>query len=171
MLETSWHIASKVGAILLLLSLSIGCEKINCDREEPTLEHDTLRLNDARDSLVFLLNFEDCQGDIGHIGDIDSTTIRSVRTFMFELIDGDWQRWYPLNLDDTVVFFSVIPGSRKNREGWLLKGVIEQKFGLSNLRQNSDTIRFETYIIDQAENKSNIVVSPAFIFPQAYQPN
>mgnify|MGYP001395978745 CR=1 FL=1 len=168
--KRTWNITSKVAAIALLLAANVACDKINCEEEPPSLAHDTLRLNDSRDSLIFLLEFEDCQGDIGHIGQIDSTTIRSVRTFMFELIDGEWERWFPDNLDDTVGFFSVIPGSRKNREGWLLKGTIEQKFGLSNLRQNSDTIRFETYILDQAENKSNTVVSPSFIFPEAYRP-
>jgi hypothetical protein len=168
--KRTWNITSKVAAIGLLVAANLACEKINCEEEAPSLAHDTLQLNDTRDSLIFLLDFEDCQGDIGHIGQIDSNTIRSVRTFMFERIDGNWERWFPDNLDDTVGFFSVIPGSRKNREGWLLTGTIEQKFGLSNLRQNSDTIRFETYILDQAENKSNTVVSPSFIFPEAFRP-
>lgn len=165
-----WNIAPKVAAITLLLLINLACEKVNCEEEAPSLEHDTLRLNDTRDSLVFLLKFEDCQGDIGHIGQVDSNTVRSVRSFMFERINGEWSRWYPDNLDDTVGFFSVVPGSRKNREGWLLRGTIQQTFGLSNLRQNSDTIRFETYILDQAEHRSNTVVSPAFIFPEAFRP-
>lgn len=163
-------VASKVLAIAMVSMVCFACEKINCDRPEPTLEHDTLRINESRDSLIFRLRFEDCQGDIGYEGDIESNTVRSVRTFMYEQIDGVWERWYPVNLSDTVSFFSVIPGSRKNREGWLLKGTIEQKFGLSNLRQNSDTIRFETYIIDQAGHKSNRVTSPEFIFPPAFRP-
>ncbi|MEX2596151.1 MAG: hypothetical protein WEC59_04405 [Salibacteraceae bacterium] len=160
-----YKVWSKLAALSLMAWIAIGCEKLNCEEEAPKLEHDTLRLNDARDSLIFRLSFEDCQGDIGHIGKIDSNTTQSVRTFMYELINGVWQRWYPLNLSDTVGFFAVIPGSNKNREGWLLKGIIEQKFGLANLKQNSDTIRFETYIFDKANHKSNTVTSPRFIFP------
>jgi hypothetical protein len=171
MMNKGLILVTKVAAIVSLFLGVIACEKINCDEPAPSLEHDTLRLNEARDSLLFVVSFEDCQGDIGHFGQVDSNTVRSVRTFMYEQINGAWERWRPINPADSVSFFSVIPGSVKNREGWLLKGKVEQKFGLSNLRQNSDTIRFETYIIDQAENKSNTVVSPTFVFPEAFQPN
>lgn len=152
-------------AIAIVAGGVLSCKKIKCDEEAPGLQYDTLMLNSQRDTLVFQTKFEDCQGDIGHIGPIDSNTIRSVRTYLYEQIDGEWLRWYPDNLADTVGFFSVIPGSKKNREGWLLKGVVIQKFGLANLRQNSDTIRFRTYIIDQAGNRSNNITSPPFIFP------
>ncbi len=161
------NVFSKLAAFVLFTALIMSCEQTNCDQEEPTLSFDTLMLNDSRDTLIYTVKFSDCQGDIGHIGAIDSNTTRTVRTFLFERINGEWVRWFPLpeNLSDTVAFFSVIPGSSKNRPGWLLEGTIVQDFGLANLRQNSDTIRFETFVLDNAENKSNRVVSNPFVFP------
>ncbi len=163
----SLNVFSKLVAIVLFSAVIISCKRTNCEQEEPTLEFDTLALNDSRDTLIYSVKFSDCQGDIGHIGAIDSNTTRSVRTFLFERINNEWVRWYPLpeNLSDTVAFFSVVPGSNKNRPGWLLEGTIIQDFGLANLRQNSDTIRFQTYVLDNAENKSNVVVSSPFVFP------
>jgi len=160
------NVFSKLVGIALFASLIMSCERTNCEEEEPKLTFDTLMLNNSRDTLIYTVKFSDCQGDIGHIGAIDSNTTRTVRSFLFELIDNKWERWYPLpeNLSDTVAFFSVIPGSSKNRASWLLEGTIVQDFGLANLRQNSDTIRFETYILDNAENKSNRVVSSPFVF-------
>lgn len=127
--------------------------------------YDTLRLNPMRDSLIFQTQFEDCQGDVGHIGGIDSNTIRSVRTYLYQRQNGQWSRWYPDNLADTVNLFRVIPGSTKNREGWLLKGTVIQSFLLASLYQGVDTIRLESYIVDQAGNKSNRVQSVPFVFP------
>jgi len=160
---------SKLVGIMLLAACILSCERTNCEQEEPTLTFDTLQLNQTRDTLIYSVEFSDCQGDIGHIGKVDSTTTRTVRTFLYEKINNEWVRWFPLpeNLSDTVAFFSVIPGSNKNRPGWLLEGTIIQDFGLANLRQNSDTIRFETYVLDNAENKSNRVVSTPFVFPSS----
>jgi hypothetical protein len=153
-------------AFAIALGVVVGCKKIKCEEEAPVLTYDTLMLDRTGDTLVFQTRFEDCQGDIGHFGQVDSNTIRSVRTFLYERINGVWTRWYPANLADSVGFFSVIPASSKNREGWLLKGTVIQKFGLANLNQGNDTIRLQSYIIDQAENKSNTVVSAPFIFPK-----
>ena len=113
------NVFSKLAAFVLFTTLIMSCEQTNCDQEEPTLSFDTLMLNDSRDTLIYTVKFSDCQGDIGHIGAIDSNTTRTVRTFLFERINGEWVRWFPLpeNLSDTVAFFSVIPGSSKNRPG------------------------------------------------------
>lgn len=158
-------IVPKVMAVILAIVVTASCEKIKCDEPAPSLAYDTLMLDNSRENLIFQTEFEDCQGDIGHSGDvIDSNTIRSVRTFLFEKVDSEWQRWYPDNLSDTIAFFSVIPASDKNREGWLLKGTVVQSFPLVQLYQGNDTIRLETYIIDQAGNRSNRVQSVPFIF-------
>lgn len=148
----------------MALGITLACKKIKCDEPAPTLKYDTLMLDESRENLIFKTAFEDCQGDIGHLGAVDSNTIRSVRTYLYERIGGEWKRWYPSNLADTSSFFSIIPASKKNREGWLLKGTVVQKFPLVQLYQGRDTIRFETYIIDQAGNKSNRVQSVPYIF-------
>ena len=149
---------------LLAVLVTASCEKIKCDEPAPTLSYDTLMLDNSRENLIFQTIFEDCQGDIGHSGVIDSSTIRSVRTYLYERIGSEWQRWYPDSLSDTVAFFSVIPASDKNREGWLLKGTVVQSFPVIQLYQGNDTIRLETFIIDQAGNRSNRVQSVPFIF-------
>jgi len=151
-------------AFAMALGVTMACKKIKCEEPAPTLSYDTLMLDDTRENLVFKTEFEDCQGDIGNLGAVDSNTIRSVRTFLFEQVDGEWKRWYPSNLADTSSFFSVIPASKKNRDGWLLKGTVVQTFPLVQLYQGRDTIRLETYIIDQAGNKSNRVESVPYIF-------
>jgi len=159
------NIVTKLAVGAMLMPLFFACERQQCDEEPPTLTFDSLYVNRSADSLVFECAFVDCQGDIGHIGAIDSLTPRSVRTYLFERIDGDWIRWYPPNLSDTVAFFAVIPGSAKNKEDWLLKGTIRQTFGLANLKQNSDTIRFETHIFDNAGHRSETVRTPAYVLP------
>ena len=152
-------------ALAMATGVVIGCTKIKCDEPAPTLTYDTLMLDDSRENLIFQTEFEDCQGDIGHDvdtdGPIDSNTIRSVRTFLFEKIDGQWVEFFPAN---PTSFFSVIPASSKNREGWLLKGKVIQSFSLVQLYQGNDTIRLESYIIDQAGNQSNRVQSVPYVF-------
>jgi hypothetical protein len=44
-----------------------------------------------------------------------------------------------------------------------LVGTLEQKFGA--VRQNSDTIRFQTSILDREGNRSNVITTPAFVLP------
>lgn len=115
----------------------------------------------AADSLIIKYSFEDCQGDVGLKPE---DTGYNLRTRLFEMIDGEWVRFYPENLADTIAFFARIPHSDKVREGSKAEGFIEQRFG--SIRQNSDTIRFETVLLDRAGNKSILVTTPVFVVPQ-----
>jgi hypothetical protein len=156
---------SKVVSFGLMLAAMVSCEKIKCEEETPSLTYDTLMVSEDKSELIFQTKFEDCQGDIGHVGEVTPETNYTVRTFMYQRVEGAWERWFPQNLDDTLAFFSVIPGSTKNREGWLLKGTIIQAFPLVSLYQDDrDTIRFESYIFDNAGHRSNRVVSDPYIF-------
>lgn len=153
---------SKLVAIVAVLALS-ACEKQECDAEAPTLSHDTIYYASIDNVKTVYLEskFEDCQGDIGSIEPGD--TVRTVHTFLYEYYDSKWQRFYHPDSADSVLFFSIIPGSEKLKENEPVEGTLIQEF--ANVKQNSDTIRFETYIIDKAGNRSNRVTSPRLILP------
>lgn len=146
-----------------MLSLAFAsCKRETCEEEAPDLRFDTLiyKITTPTDSLILRTRFLDCQGDIGFS---DSTGGFDIRTYLFEYINNEWQRFYPLDSADTVGFFAKIPYSDKLKENATLEALLEQKFGA--VKQNSDTIRFQTFIIDRAGNKSNVVTTPTFVLP------
>jgi len=145
-----------------------ACQKERCKEENPTLSFSDYTYipkvegsGNATDSLIIKYAFEDCQGDVGLT---EGDERYNLRTYLYELIHGEWQRFYPENLADTVAFFARVPTSSKVREGTKAEGFIEQRFG--SIRQNSDTIRFETRLFDRAGNRSEQVTTPTFVIPR-----
>lgn len=164
----SIQIGSKV-VLLGVLSVLYSCTKEQCQEEPPSLEFYEYEYKAAdpnnqfsTDSLLLRLQFVDCQGDIG-VSKVDDST-KNLRTYLYESINGEWKRFIPANEADTVLFFAQIPRSNKLKDGQKAEGVIQQAFG--SVRQNSDTIRFETRLFDRAGNKSERIVTPPFIIPQ-----
>ena len=164
----TFRIGSKVVLMTVIVAIS-ACTKESCEEEAPTLEfyEYEYKLGDPNnpfttDSLLLRLQFVDCQGDIG-VSKIDDST-KNLRTYMYEQIDGTWRRFIPANEADTVLFFAQVPRSNKLKDGQKAEGIIQQAFG--SVRQNSDTIRFETRLFDRSGNKSERIVTPAFIIPK-----
>jgi len=148
-------------AVFALISFSM-CRKSPCEEENPTLKFDSILYKQtvAADTLTLRTIFTDCQGDVGFA---NGTGGFDIETFLFERVDGQWAKFVPADLAFQNAFFSKIPFSEKVNSENYVEGILEQKFGA--VRQNSDTIRFETMILDRAGNRSNTVTSSTFIFP------
>jgi|GEM_PF-396394 len=152
---------SKLGAIATVLLLA-ACKKQDCSGDAPILSHDTIYYSiiDGAKTAFIESKFEDCQGDIGTNDEGDTTR---VHTFLYEFYDSEWHRFYHPDSADSILFFSTIPGSDKLKEDERVEGTLIQK--IPNAKQNSDTLRFEIYIIDQAGNRSNRITTPRLIIP------
>lgn len=157
----------KVAALGCVLFF-VTCRKSPCDGDKPSLEFSefTYKLADAQkpqstDTLKLFLKFTDCQGDVG-IDPADSEE-KNLHTRLYEFIGGEWVKFVPFNPADSNLLFVQIPASDKVKDGQRVEGIIEQPFG--SLRQNSDTIRFETQLFDRAGNSSEVITTPQFIFP------
>ena len=164
-MTVSFNLQTKVAALFGLLALA-SCQTDNCDEVAPSFEfhqfeYITADLNDpfAADTLVLWTKFEDCQGDIG----IQSGDRKNLRTHLFEKLNGQWVKFVPFDPVDSNLLFSQIPTSNKVKDNQKAEGFIEQPFG--SIRQNSDTIRFETQLVDREGNESPIVTTPEFVFP------
>jgi hypothetical protein len=149
-----------IAAIVAVASLS-ACKRESCDEVAPTLEFDTIfyEVTEVADSLTIRAEFTDCQGDIGFpngSGDFD------IETYLYEQINGSWILFEP-DSGQSNAFFAKIPFSDKVNTDNKLVGTLEQKFGA--VRQNSDTIRFQTSILDREGNRSNVITTPAFVLP------
>ncbi len=156
---------TKVTALFGLLVLA-GCQTDNCDEVAPTFEFHQFEYISAdpnnpfaADTFVLWTKFEDCQGDIG----ISSGDRKNLRTHLFEKLNGEWVKFMPLDSVDSNLLFAQVPTSNKVKDNQKAEGFIEQPFG--SIRQNSDTIRFETQLVDREGNESPIVTTPVFVFP------
>ena len=161
----SLNLHTKVTALLGLLILA-GCQTDNCNEVAPTFEFHEFEYisadpNDpfAADTLVLWTKFEDCQGDIG-IRDGDR---KNLRTYLFEKLNGQWVNFIPIDPVDSNLLFSQVPTSNKVKDNQRAEGFIEQPFG--SIRQNSDTIRFQTQLVDRAGNESPVITTPEFVLP------
>ncbi len=156
---------TKVAALFGLLVL-VGCQTDNCDEVAPSFsfhqfEYISADPNNpfAADTLVLWTKFEDCQGDIG----IREGDLKNLKTYLFEKLNGEWVKFIPVDPVDSNLLFSQVPTSSKVKDNQKSEGFIEQPFG--SIRQNSDTIRFETQLVDRAGNESQVITTPEFIFP------
>lgn len=154
-------------ANLLVVVLLAGCRFERCEEAAPELSFDSYEFKAAdpqdptsTDTLIIKTRFIDCQGDVG-LRETDEGF--NLRTYLYEYLDGEWQRFYPDNLDDTTALFAKIPHSSKLKEGVKAEALLEQKLG--GIRQNSDSVRFETYLFDREGNRSNTVLTPDYVLP------
>lgn len=145
----------------------LACKREKCDQPEPTLEFvEYVYLpddpNDIRttDTLTLTFKFTDCQGDVGIT---DGSDVKNLQTVLFEQINGEWREFVPLDSSFTNLLYAQVPGSKKIKIGERIEGILEQPLG--SIKQNSDTIRFETKLLDQEGNESETIVTPTFIFP------
>lgn len=126
----------------------------------PALSFDTIyyKATSEADSLYIVTQFSDCQGDIGN----EENSYLDIQTYLFELIDGRWVKFVSADSNEKA-FYSKIPYTTKVNEGVELIGKVEQRIGAP--KQNSDTVRFEISILDRAGHESNVVITPAFVYP------
>jgi hypothetical protein len=151
--------------VLAAIGLNIGCVPERCPEERPTLtfhqfEYKAADPDDpfASDSLTIITQFEDCQGDVGIDGDE-----KNLKTFLFEKIDSKWVKFVPADSADSGLLFVQIPKTENVQENQKAEGFIFQPMG--SIKQSSDTIRFETRLTDEAGNRSDLVTTPEFVFP------
>lgn len=159
-----WPKLAALGCVFLMM----GCQKLTCDGDKPTVEFSSFDYKKAdpsrpqsTDTLKLFLSFSDCQGDVGI--DPAKSKNKNLHTRLYEFIDGKWQKFIPFNPADSNLLYVQVPASEKVKDGQRVEGLIEQPFG--SLRQNSDTIRFETQLFDREGNASEIITTPQFIFP------
>ena len=117
------------------------------------------------DSLGYLtISYTDGDGDIGLTNE-ENTPPYQYNFFLdiYENINGVQQKIiFP---DTSITFNSRIPVLTPDGVNKSIKGEIRMELELYIMSPflNSDTISFETYIMDRALNKSNVIHTPEFI--------
>jgi len=144
----------------------IACEKIEPADPIPEIGFKDFTVFDSYDTIgdepvevkacELIFTFIDGDGDIGLIDDpYDSIDPKNVFIIPFEKFDGSYYRNDEL---DTLAFW-IKHDEKMERVGQnkTLKGEIIVKFSyFTNLISDYDTLKFDFYMIDRAENKSNV---------------
>ena len=144
----------------------IACEKIEPADPIPEIGFKDFTVTDSYDTIgdepvevkacELIFSFIDGDGDIGLIEDpYDSIDPKNVFIIPFEKLEGSYYRIDEL---DTLAFW-IKHDEKMERVGQnkTLKGEIKVKFSyFKNLISDYDTLKFDFYMIDRAENKSNV---------------
>lgn len=162
-------VAKKIWILLIgLILVFSSCAKFEEYPIIPQIEFvsfTTIKNVHQNDSLgFFTISYTDGDGDIGLTSD-ETEPPYDYNFFIdiYENINGEQQKIiFP---DTSVTFNSRIPVLTPDGVNKAIKGEIEIEIELYIMSPflNSDTISFETYILDHALNKSNILHSPDFI--------
>jgi hypothetical protein len=116
---------------------------------------------------ILVLEFTDGDGDIG-LGQADTLppyhhTGDYYYNFMIAMYTKHDDKYLPVIFPDTTYTFnSRIPPIVFNGNSKAIKGEIEYTFDMKIMKPflQSDTIRINTYIVDRALHKSNLVITP-----------
>lgn len=155
-------------AVLVTIScfIAVACEKIEPADPVPSIGFKDFTVADSYDTIggepievkacELLFTFIDGDGDIGLYDDpYDSIDPKNVFIIPYEKFEGDYKRNDEL---DTLAFW-IKHDDKMDRVGQnkTLKGEIKVKFSYyKELISDYDTLKFDFYIIDRAENQSNI---------------
>jgi hypothetical protein len=166
----------KVTAILMgigiFLACFLSCQKIESISEIPYIEFKSFDLKDTIDILgnevkigELVFKFEDGDGNIG-VGQADSlypdTTNYNLFFTLFEKIDGQFQLVDEDDLETSLNY--RIPYIENVGQNKTLKGEIKVDFYY--LLMLYDTIKYEFYILDRADNKSNVETTREISFDE-----
>ncbi|UCH14543.1 MAG: hypothetical protein JSV22_00920 [Bacteroidales bacterium] len=150
----------------IVFMVIIACERIEPADPVPEIGFKDLTVTDSYDTIgdepveikacELIFSFIDGDGDIGLIEDpYDSIDPKNVFIIPFEKLEGSYYRNDEL---DTLSFW-IKHDDKMERVGQnkTLKGEIKVKFSyFKNLISDYDTLKFDFYITDRAENKSNV---------------
>jgi hypothetical protein len=167
----------KKSGIALILTLALitatGCFKVDYLPPKPNIEFTSFEIFDTLDILGntskggrLLFRFEDGDGDLGlpaPIGDQEDTT--NLQLVLYRKIDGGMVRI--TNKYDPLLPYSSyrIPYMERLGQNQILRGSIAVIFIYQSYNQG-DTIKYEFYIKDRANNFSNIEETAEIIVPE-----
>jgi hypothetical protein len=158
-------------SVLIILTITVGCTRNYDYPVEPVLTYkDFIYIENSNGDIekgVLVLEFTDGDGDIGlgqgdtlppyhHSGDY-------YYNFIIEMYTKHDDKYLPVIFPDSnYTFNSRIPPIVFNGNSKAIKGEIEYTFDMLIMKPflQSDTIRINTYIVDRALHKSNLVITP-----------
>lgn len=147
-----------------LLSLQFSCTEIEEFPDTPAIEFDNfgiIKNINGQDSLGILsIGFTDGDGDLG-VSDYDSSV--NFLLDIYEIVNGDSRK---VQLPDSNINFSAyIPNLTPEGKYKAIKGSIHYFLPLYFMTPflETDTIFFETSIIDRAMHQSNVITTPVFV--------
>ncbi len=168
--HNSTTIHKKILLILLpaLLIYFFSCQKFE---EYPVIPHiefnefQVIKDINGSDSLGYLsISYTDGDGDIG-LKSSDTLPPYEYNFFLdiYQNINGELEK--VVLPDSNVTFNARIPILTPKGVHKAIKGTIEMELELFRMVPflDSDTIAFETYIVDRALHESNVIMTPEFI--------
>lgn len=133
-----------------------GCKKTNSISEIPRITFKSLIAHKdpaGKDTaLVLTFEYEDGNGDLGKLNDDD--TSKSVFITLFEKKNGEF---VALNL--VPPFDASMPNLTPKSRNKSISGEISDTITTLPPHVTNDTIKFEVYLVDRANNKSNTIVT------------
>lgn len=174
---------TKIGLFLFLAAALFygSCQKFEEFPDEPVISFNNYLLEynpetGITERGVLIINYTDGNGDLG---------LRPRDTFppynyggeyyynmiidYYEMQNGDWVL-VPLIFpdpetgeNDTLTFSVRIPLLTPINNDQAIKGFIQDTMYIYNPLSDFDTIKFSTYIIDRALNKSNVIETPPIV--------
>jgi hypothetical protein len=152
--------------VIVVCFFAVACEKIEPADPVPLIGFKDLTVADTYDTIgdepievkacELVFTFVDGDGDIGLYDDpYDSIDPKNVFIIPFEKLEGEYFRNDEL---DTLSFW-IKHDEKMDRVGQnkTLKGEIKVKFSyFKELLSDYDTLKFDFYIIDRADNQSNV---------------
>lgn len=155
---------SKIGLILFFASLfAVACKKPSTDFPDvPQIEY--VGFETKGDSATLTISFQDGNGDIG-VEEDDLSVDFNMFIGYFEKDDTEGWVQQLDGLGDPIFFRYRIPilepnGTDKSLEGEI--DVLMEPTYFHPISPDNDTLRYEIYLVDRAENISNVITTPEF---------
>ena len=158
--------------ILIVMSgLSFGCLKRVKYPDEPRIELSSFVIEP--DSATLTFTFTDGDGNFG-LNDTNYTDAadcpKNYNLFCeyFEKINGQWV-WTELNPCTNPYaqpFYSRVPFAEPSGQFKAQKGEVKLVMDDYYLDSEYDTCKFEIYVVDLPQNKSNVISTQEFVKPQ-----
>ena len=149
---------SYIFILAIVLLIVPGCNKNKCTDPSPEIEFiDFKQFNGDTAKAILTIGFKDCDGDIGVT---QSDTIENLFMEYYERQNGKW-----VHIEPVIPFYYRIPVLNSDGASDVLDGEIDIEMFAPYYDPGSpyDTIRFEVYIKDQAENVSNTIFTPDIV--------
>lgn len=142
-----------------------SCKPEECENEVPEITFkEFIQFPDSSGTLK--IDFIDCDGDIG-LTDADTFPPydKNLLLTYFEMVDGQWEE---IDLGEFAFEYRIPPitpdGQSKVLEGEIAVDINPLYF--DPFSPNSDTVKFEVVLRDQAKNESNKVSTGTIIVPK-----
>lgn len=125
------------------------------------------------DSAYFAIDFTDGDGDFGlndgefEGDDYDCAKYYNIFMKYYELDNGVWELYEldPCVDPDYVPYYFRAPYAEPTGQNKTQKGFVEVEIGNWAINTGKDTCRFEIYLVDRAQNKSNVIYSTTLVKP------